>query len=287
MLRWLAAQDAAGLRAHIHLNRGLVSVPAALLLRARDIPYILQTHGMCQPWSDVRRVIDATLIKGLLESAARVLVLSQDEANDLRRLAPRARYAVAINAVSSEEPGVAFSGPVTPRVLFCARLHPRKGLDVFIEAAAQLQRRTPDLLVTVAGADEGAERSARIQASALGVHVEWLGSLDAAGVRRIMRTSSVLMHPAPREPFGMSMLEAMALSLPVVAAESTILAPLFESYNACLLAEDRQVTSWANAVDSLLLNPGLRAQLIVNGLRMIQREFSVDRLVEDLQAAWL
>jgi glycosyltransferase involved in cell wall biosynthesis len=47
----------------------------------------------------------------------------------------------------------------------------------------------------------------------------------------------VLVHPAPGEPFGMTMLEAFAHQLPVVAAPSSELAPLFRSHDAATLPE--------------------------------------------------
>ena len=124
--------------------------------------------------------------------------------------------AVVRNAVRSERQ----QAPLTDRsVLVCQRLEPEKETAVALRAFAASGLATSGWRLVVAG--EGAERpDLERLAGALRVaeDVDFLGFV--ADVRSLMLRSGVLLATATAEPLGLTVLEAMALGLPVVATAS-------------------------------------------------------------------
>jgi glycosyltransferase involved in cell wall biosynthesis len=240
---------------HMHLNRSATMLRAAQVVRRSGTVYRLQTHGMCTPWSGWKASIDSLLTAPALIAAQEVFTLSETESVDLRRLTDgKVRARVLFNAITDPVAERSLAGDPPSILLFCARLHPRKGLEHFIRVCHEIARRDWDIRPVVAGPDEGALGPGRQLASDLGVTVEFRGPLERVAVRELMLRSHLLLHPAPREPFGMSMLEAFSCRLPVVAAASSYLAPTFRDSEAAALADDTSVGDWADKCVDLLAN---------------------------------
>ncbi len=273
MLRWLVGNLRSADLVHIHYQRSLLMVWVPLLARLAGVPYVLQTHGMCSPWSGPRALVDRLFTRPALRGARSICVLNPGERDEMARLAPDTRAVIVHNAV----PTVQLARPDTgtgSRLLFCARLHPRKGLAVFLEVVTRLVAERPDLEAHVIGADEGALPAARRLVALRGLPVVFHGGMDRDEVDRWMTSCDVLLHPAPREPFGMSMLEAFAADLPVVAAASSQLAGVFAEEDAALLPADDDVAAWTDAVVAALDDEVLRARLRAGGRRVLERHFS-------------
>ena len=105
-----------------------------------------------------------------------------------------------------------------PTALLLAAIEPWKGQDTALEAAAMV----PDLKLIVAGSplsDRGTVFEAELRARAarpdLAGRVEFVGIVDS---HEELTKATVLLHPAPAEPFGMSMAEALSSGTPVVAS---------------------------------------------------------------------
>jgi len=267
---------------HVHLNRGLVGLPSAALALVMKRPLVVQTHGMCTPWRGRKAVLDRVLTAPVLSRADLVLVLSAQEAEDLGRYVPAERIEVVPNALA-EEPVGRREQPAEPTFLFCARLHPRKGLDVFVDAAAAILRRLPTARFQVAGPDEGALADAQRQARTQGVEISWLGLQSEAEIRRLMAGATALLHPAESEPFGMSMVEALGRGLPVITAASARLAPLLEAADAALLVQGASPQGYAAAAVALHEDRARWAHLSESGRQVHRSEFALPVLERRLR----
>ncbi|MHA3704366.1 glycosyltransferase [Jatrophihabitans sp. YIM 134969] len=124
------------------------------------------------------------------------------------------RDAVVVpNAVAADDRGPDLAAR---RVLVAQRLEPEKATDLAVRAWAASGAAAAGWRLAIAG--DGSERSAledlvRVEAVE---GVEFLGWVPDA--RDEMVRSSVLLATAPAEPFGLTVVEAMSLGLPVVAA---------------------------------------------------------------------
>lgn len=110
------------------------------------------------------------------------------------------------------------AGTPGPTVLVLQRLEREKATDVALRAWARSGLGGEGWRLVVAGA--GGERDAlRRLAAELGVtgSVDLLGWVDDPGT--LLASAGALLAPAPGEPFGLTVAEAMAVGVPVVAAD--------------------------------------------------------------------
>ncbi len=103
-----------------------------------------------------------------------------------------------------------------PRIVAAGRLHPKKGFDVLVAAAALLRDRGLSFEVEIAGeGDERAKLEGLIVQHGLGERVRLVGWRDASA---FLATGDVFAFPSYQEGFPLVLLEAMALGLPVASS---------------------------------------------------------------------
>ncbi|MEV7420239.1 glycosyltransferase [Streptomyces sp. NPDC089919] len=213
---------------HVHLARDLVTLPVALAALRAGKPLVLQTHGMVDPSGKLlAKVLDAVAVRRLLRGAGAVLYLTPHEREALDAVVGGdglPNTVRLVNGVPAQEERPPLAGP--PRILYSARLQARKRPVDFVRAAALVRERQPDAEYVVAGPDEG-------EAGAVGHAVDTLhladrttvpGALTSAEVLAELRRAHVYVLPSVEEPFPMSVLEAMAVGVPVVVTHSNGLA---------------------------------------------------------------
>jgi glycosyltransferase involved in cell wall biosynthesis len=176
-----------------------------------------------------------------------------------------ARLGVSPDKLVVARPGLpawTLGGRLTPRphdgyVLFVGTLEPRKNLGALLEAYALFQTRRPDAPpLKVAGRATPAAREwlGRASTPSLARRVEFLGYVPDAERRPLLEGASVLVMPSWHEGFGLPVLEAMALGVPVIASNRGALPELIGSDG--LLVEPDAPHTIADALEHVLDDPG-------------------------------
>jgi glycosyltransferase involved in cell wall biosynthesis len=94
--------------------------------------------------------------------------------------------------------------------------HPAKGLDVLLHAFREVAGRHPECYLMVVGVDPGRSMAPGVAARlGLADRIRWTGIRDEGW--RLLDAADVYVQPSLSEGLGLSILEAMALGLPVVA----------------------------------------------------------------------
>ncbi|OBB44627.1 glycosyltransferase [Mycobacterium sp. 852002-51961_SCH5331710] len=247
---------------HVHLARDLVTVPAARTALQLGLPVVVQTHGMVITGTHpLAAPIDALWTKKLLGSASAVFYLNDAERAELEAIGgPGLRLEPLVNGVSTEEVANPVKRSQPPEVLFLARLHERKRPEVFAAAALELLRKDVDAQFALVGPPEGAEGAVdRIiaEARADGFGEACLRREPAVPpelVAERMGAAAVYVLPAVREPFGMSVIEALAEGVPVVINADGGLADFVER-NGCGVVVAGGPHDYADAISRLLADP--------------------------------
>ncbi|MEA3278647.1 MAG: glycosyltransferase [Pseudomonadota bacterium] len=220
----------------------------------------------------------------------RVIAISEGIGNVLLAEGlPRDKLRVVRSAVQWER----FEGPcerervcaelgVPPRARLIgvvAQLIGRKGHRFLIEAMRDLASELPDLVVLFFGkGPEEQDLRQRIAAAGLQDRVR------LAGFRRdlpdILPCLDLLVHPATMEGLGVSLLQAACASVPIVASDAGGIPEAVRDGINGLLVPPGNVEALAEAMRSLLLDRELARRMGLAGKELMQREFSVDVMVE-------
>lgn len=292
--RWIDEHAAKFDIVHIHLARDLVTLPAAARLHRMGVPFVLQTHGMIAPRSHpLAGPIDRLWTVKLLRSAAMVLHLNSAERLDLCAVGGAGlRLRELRNGVPTPAAAVSDErSSALPEVLFLARLHERKRPEVFAEAALSLLRSGVHARFAIVGPPEGAEAGVDAiiaQARSEGFDEAWIRrepavTPDRAGER--MACASVYVLPAVREPFPMTVLEAMMLGIPVIVCPDNGLAEFVKTHACGAVVEDSP-QFLAQAISDLLSDPSGARGMGQRGRSAAQSAFSIAGVGRELEQTY-
>ena len=175
-------------------------------------------------------------------------------------------------------------------MLTVGRLVEHKGQDQTLRALALLRDTEPDLRYAIAGS--GAYGTTlRALATELGVEdrVNFLGHVsddDLPGLYNVAElyigASRVAVDHV--EGFGISLVEAAATSLPVVAGREGGMPEAVEDGVTGLLADPYDPAALAASIEQLLRSPELAARLGAAGRRVAEDKYSWQRVARDLRA---
>ncbi len=166
-------------------------------------------------------------------------------------------------------------------LLVLARMHPVKGIDVFLRALADV----PGLHAWIAG--DGPKRGAYERLSrqlGLAGRVRFLGWRNDR--KALLEASDVVVLPSRYEPFGTVILEAWATSRPLVATRADGARQYVRDGETGLLCGIDDVAGLAGCLRRVAADAGLRARLAEAGHRRYRAEFTRDIVLDRLLAAY-
>jgi glycosyltransferase involved in cell wall biosynthesis len=231
----------------------------AVIARRFGVPTLLHLHGSemkdfyaAQP-APVKR-----LIVGQLEAASRVLVLSPSWRDFVAGIAPRAKIAVVPNYVDVPDAAPGRARPARV-IVFLGLIGERKGVFDLLQAFALARAKNDALQLVIGGA--GAIARAKSEARRLGVddHVAFLGWIGAREREALLAQADLFVLPSYNEGLPMSVLEAMAHALPVIATTVGGLPDLIESGANGVLLAPGDPEALARAILRLADDPAGRA----------------------------
>ena len=183
------------------------------------------------------------------------------------------KYGVAPEKVSTVHNAVDFSDEqldLPPRALnekivtFLGRITLQKGPEYFIEAAAKVHKRLPNVHFVMAGnGDKMTSSVRRVAQLKLGGHFHFTGFLRGTDVQRMFRYSDVYVMPSVSEPFGISPLEAMRIGVPTIISKQSGVSEVLQH---AIKVDYWDVDALADAIYGVLAYPKLAQSLQKEGL---------------------
>lgn len=206
---------------------------------------------------------------------------------------PQARIHLARTGVDCEALPFAerTPGPVV-RILSVGRLIEKKGVEVALQALARLPQGLADWRYDIVGSGpllDGLQRlAAELQ---LGERVQFVGSLDSAGVRQRLEAADIFLLPSltakngDMEGIPVALMEAMASGACVVSTQHSGI-PELVAHGACgLLAREGDVEDLVAQLARVLAEPALRLALARRARRKVEAEFNQKTLQDQLAAS--
>ena len=175
-------------------------------------------------------------------------------------------------------------------MLTVGRLVEHKGQDQTLRALALLRESEPRLRYAIAGSGAYGD-NLRALASELGVQdrVSFLGHVDDDDLPALYNVAELYVGASRMavdhvEGFGISLVEAAATSLPVIAGREGGMPEAVVDGATGLLADPYDPVSLAAAIRTVLCEPGLGARLGAEGRRVAESRYSWERVARDLRA---
>lgn len=269
---WLGQQLRAMRPAAVHHFGGIVpvGVPGPSVVTVHD----LQAWHHPQFFSRAKLTYLRVMTAQSLRRAARVTTPSDFTRRDLlaRTSVPAERVVVVPPRLAAPptppgEPSRLTDG--RPWFLYPAATYPHKNHLMLVEAFAQAARRLPDHVLVLTGATgAGAWGSARGTADALSRRVDELGLagrvlrpgyLPGDAYLGLLGGATALVFPSLFEGYGLPVAEAMAVGVPVLAADATALRDVVGAGG--LLLDPASPGPWAEAMVAVATSPTEQARL--------------------------
>ncbi len=274
---------------HAHMYRAEV-IGTRAAVAAGTAVIVATVHS-----SRVRSAEDVGTLASLTPQMDRLVVPSASIERKVRAEGRgAARFAIVPNGIDLSR----FSGPVRPCALrreygipssapllgVIARLEPEKGHRHLVAAMPAILEAVPDAWLAVIG--EGSEADAlRAQAASLGRRVA--GRIVFTGrrddVSAVTADLTVAVLPSLREAQGISLLEAMARRVPVVASDVGGIPEVITDGVDGRLVPPGDAPALAAAITELLRDPELARRLGEAGRRTVEERFSIDAQVWRIQ----
>lgn len=273
--------------------------------RKQSKPLVYHTHGFFEPYILGRSRWKKRLAHWLFENANIRHVrlwraLTGKEADQIRACGYKAPIVVAPNGLNLEHyrPGESFTGPIQTslvtlpikrkkRLLFLGRIHPKKGLDLLLPAWAALKRQHEEWELVIAGPDEQSHgQSMRALAVSLGLGdtIVFAGTVTGKAKLALLHSADLFILPSYSEGMPMSLLEAMACGIPVLATHACNIPDIGLSGAGwdCDARRDSILEVLTNALESSLSELHERGG---NGRRLVEKTYSWPSIVGEFLKA--
>ena len=273
----------------IHAHTRVSQVLACILQKITRLPVVTTCHGFYRnrlsrrwlpAWGDRVIAISPPVADHLHEDfgVAKDKIRMVYNAVDLAEL--EIHYRAHLNESS---PKALFGFSNTDIVVgIVARLIDEKGHEDLIRSFAELVRSNSHLKLLIVG--EGRERGkleALCHTLGVGRDVHFSGNLtDVTGA---LAAIDIFAFPAVwREAFGISVVEAMACSKPIVLTGNCALADIIETSKSGIKVEAKNVSSLTNALKYLLEHPDVCRTMGDNAARLAREQFSMERMSQEI-----
>lgn len=247
--------------------------------RKHRIPCVMTCHTvMDSPFL----ILLQRLMSLAMSKADRLIAVSQASARFARSLGfPEKRITVIHNGVDL----ACFNGEVDafvmrkelgisdePLVVTASRLIKRKSPDLLISAFAKVLKVIPDAKLVIAGSGREEDNLSRqIKGLSITDSVFMVGELPKEKIAQLMAAADVFVLPSKIESFGLSLLEASAVGVPVVCSNSGGVPEVFQDGFNALLYPPGDENAMAQAIICLIQDKELAKTISANAVETARR----------------
>jgi glycosyltransferase involved in cell wall biosynthesis len=260
---------------HGHVLTGYFSPPVSMAFAA--IERFLARHTTCL--IAVSDEIRADLVRLHVAPPEQILVVPLGF--DFSRFDATAEERRKRRKAVRQELGIPLDAPV---VTLVARLEPIKRVDRFVRVANLVGAPADTHFLVIGDGALREELQGSLDARLLGDRLVWAGLRD--DMADIYFASDVVTVTSDNEGTNVSAIEAQAASLPVVSTRVGGMPSAVRDGETGLLVCPHDEPGFAAALKRVLLDSALRSELGTQGSARARAEFSLDRLLRDMDGLY-
>jgi glycosyltransferase involved in cell wall biosynthesis len=273
-----------------------------------SVPYAVFTHGMLDPWfratypfKTLAKQLFWLVCEGpLLNNADAVFFTTKDEMvvsdQAFRPYHVRGRvvgFGTADVGGNADEQIAAFRAAVPELgdrrfLLYLSRIHPKKGVDLLIEAFGTIAHQQPDLDLVIAGPDQVGWREELAELAAeLGIErrVHWPGLLSGDRKWGAFRGCEAFVLSSHQENFGVVVAEALACGKAVLISNKVQIWREISEHRAGLVKPDTLDGTRELLSEFTALPPDDVALIETNARALFETTFDIRQAIANINAA--
>ena len=171
----------------------------------------------------------------------------------------------------------------SPHILFWGRIEDEKGLPELFIAMKKISSKIPKAQLTVIGEGNQLERyKQNVLDQGLSENITFPGWMDTPAIQQLASKCSLGVFPSRIESFGLSVIEAMAAGLPVIAASSGAIPENIKDGVTGTIVPSENPYVLANTIIEALKTPERSELLACNAKNAIRKKFSWSRTASQM-----
>ncbi len=281
---------------HMHDVRSFQSIICHYYAKKYGVPYVLQLHGSALGTireNKLKWIIDTGFSSRIVKDSDKMIAITKTESDYYKNIGiSDEKIEIVPNGIDlSKYTTLPKRGEFRRRyriendekiILYLGRLNKTKGIDFLVEAFVDLLKQIENSRLVIAGPDDGFLAALKKQVQDFGVNdtVLFTGSLHREDKLRAYVDADVYVLPSPYEPFGLTLLEAGACGVPVIASNRCGIANLIKQFGYVVECDSNKIR---DALLKLLNDDELRARLGEIGKDFIKNEFGQDKSIDKLE----
>lgn len=282
---------------HTHTAKaGLVGRIAARLCRVPIVVHTFHGHVFRGYFGPAKTWLFLTLERLLARLTDRILTVNEEQRQELIgfRIAPSKRIHTMLLGLDLTPLAAGDGNPTvmrhkwglpldSPLVGIVARLVPVKGHELFLDAAALLSRRRPEVRFVLVG-DGDRRGELEDYAAACGVSAVFAGW--ETDLKSVYAALDVVCLTSFNEGSPVALIEALTSGKPVVSTPAGGVVDLIRDGENGLLVSDRDPGMFSQAVERLLESHQFAETLARNGRASVYPHYDISRLTTDMAALY-
>lgn len=266
----------------------------ARICQNKKIPYLFFVHGSLDPWAIKHHWFKKKpywhlVEKTNLRKSSGIIALSEDEAAQVGNLKIKKPIYIAKNGLlfpvqHENDPNKILKNLIPgledrPFVLFISRIHPKKGIDILLQAWEKIIIEHPDWRLVLAGPDESGyikQIIHKIHQYNISQSIFLPGLVEREFKAALLQKARIFVLSSYSEGVPGSVIEAMAYGQPVVITTGCHLPEVVE-YQAGIIVEPEYI-SVANALLKLIGDPILCQQMGKNAEQLAYQTFDEQKV---------
>ena len=256
---------------------------------------VLTPHGMLEPWIIQRhywtRKFPALMLyqKAAVRKANCIHATADSERDNLLKLGYNSNIKVVRLGIDADGIEMKRSWKRTKQILFLSRVHPKKGVNYLVEAAAILREQLKGWRIIIAGegeADYIVHFKMQIHEEGLDDIVQLVGGVYGDEKWRLFQTSDFFVLPTHSENFGLAIAESLASGTPVITTVGTPWSDLNDAHAGAWIEIGTQPLV-ETLRQFIALSEVELEQMGRNGRKLIETKYSAKVMAEEMKNIYL
>lgn len=271
----------------------------AIAARLMNRPHIWHLHEVLNGNRELKPILPNFVIERSIKALSKTIIVNSNFTARKFSLPPGdKKYRTVYNGIDiaqvERDAALPVTQPASPfvpgfhYVAIVGAIHPRKGIATFLSAANLLLQRIPNVVFLVIGGgrpDYVAAMKDLARQAGIESKVRFLGW--RTDILALLSRCSLLVVSADQEPFGLTVIEAMSVGVPVVATRCGGPEEIIDDGATGVLVAPKSPEAIAEAAAAILRDPALHMKLAAAARLAVSTRFALRRYVYEIEDAIL